>query len=230
MKVACYFGTKNLYKDMVSAAKSLAVHSDVDRIYLLIEDDIFPFKIPDYVKIINISKTVPSLFDQNGPNYNSRYKYIGLIRAALTKVFPDLDVILSIDCDTIVIKDVSDLWDIPLDGCYFAASKEPHLSNCCHCLYTNVGVTQKKKKKLREDGKDDELINALNTRKYTFVSQDVLNGFCQGAIREISSEYNACDYTVPTNSPKIIHYAGRRNWRTYDIVDKYREMDWPTKN
>lgn len=43
MKTAVYTGTKNLYPHMIPAIKSLLFNSDVDIIYLLIEDDVFPF-------------------------------------------------------------------------------------------------------------------------------------------------------------------------------------------
>lgn len=226
MKAAVYFGSREIYGDMISAAKSLLANSDVDKIYLLIEDDEFPYELSPSVETINIRYIVPKYFDPDGPNYRSRWTYIGLIRAALSKVFPQYDKILSIDCDTIVAQDVSDLWDIDLDGYYFAAVKEPVLSSTTHGLYTNVGVMMMNLKKLR-DGKDTEMIKALNTRAYYFVSQDVLNGLCRGSIKELPGEYNVCDYTIPSTSVKIIHYAGKSNWRNNDIVVKYREMEWP---
>lgn len=227
MKAACYFGSRNLYADMVSAVKSLLIHSDVEKVFLLIEDDEFPYALPDAVETINISGIVPAIFDPNGPNYKSNWTYIGLIRAALTKVFPDLDSILSIDCDTIVDKDISDLWDIPIDGFYFAAAKEPLLSRILNCLYVNAGVTLFNLKKLREDGKDDEMIHLLNTKKLHFVAQDAMCECCQGGIKEIPSDYNATNYTEPTGNKKVIHFAGDRNWRNYDIAKKYRDIPWP---
>lgn len=222
MKYACYFGSRHIYEDMALSAKTLLMHSDVDKVYFLIEDDEFPYETPEKVEVINISEVVPKYFRPNSPNYKSNWTYIGLIRGALTKVFPDLDVILSIDCDTIVDKDISDLWDFDLTGYYFAAAKEPVLSARTHGLYTNVGVTLFNLKKLREDHKDDEIINLMDTKYLYFVSQDALNGLCQGHILEIPSDYNACDYTLPTGNRKVIHFAGRKNWRDCEIVKKYR--------
>lgn len=49
MKAAVYTGTKNLYREMVTASKSLLINSDVDKIYLLVEDDEFPLEIPDVI-------------------------------------------------------------------------------------------------------------------------------------------------------------------------------------
>jgi len=47
-----------------------------------------------------------------------------LIRAAYTKIFLHLDRILSIDIDTIVNENISELWDLDLAGYYIAAAEE----------------------------------------------------------------------------------------------------------
>jgi hypothetical protein len=39
---------------MVTAAKSLLIHSNVDKIYFLIEDDNFPYELPPKTTTINI--------------------------------------------------------------------------------------------------------------------------------------------------------------------------------
>ena len=46
MKAAVYSGTRNLYPDMVTAAKTLVKYSSVDKIYFLTEDDRFPAVFP----------------------------------------------------------------------------------------------------------------------------------------------------------------------------------------
>jgi lipopolysaccharide biosynthesis glycosyltransferase len=47
-----------------------------------------------------------------------------LIRAAYSKIFPELDRILSIDMDTVVNENISDLWDLDLTDYYLAAVEE----------------------------------------------------------------------------------------------------------
>ena len=55
MRAAVYNGTRNLYENMLAAAKSLLVHSNVEKIYFLIEDDIFPYDLPPEIECINVS-------------------------------------------------------------------------------------------------------------------------------------------------------------------------------
>lgn len=224
MKAAIYTGTRNLYKDMVPAVKSLICNSDVEKIYIGIEDPEFPRKLPDICEVINLSGQ--KYFPADGPNFRSRYTYMAMMRAALAKFLPgDLDRVLSLDVDTIVDQDISDLWDLPIGDCYFAASREFHTSNE-KFLYTNVGVTLFNLKKLR-DGKADEVIRYLNTKEFGWVEQDVLNLLCQGYIYDMPAVYNAHYFTKNPANPKIIHHIGDNSkLPEYPDVQKYAAMSW----
>ena len=217
MKAACYCGTRNLYDDMIPAVKSLLANSDVDRVYLLIEDDVFPYKFPPKVETINVSGQ--PYFKHDGPNYNQGWTYMVLMRAALHRVFPTISRILSLDVDTIVAKDISELWDLPIDDYYLAAAKEPYKSR--YQTYVNCGVMLLNLDRLR-DGKGDELIDALNTQRYGFNEQDCIAERCQGGIYVMPSDYNANNYTEPTSTPKIVHFAAIKNYQTHPLVHKDR--------
>ena len=114
-----------------------------------------------------------------------------LIRAAYTKIFPDLERILSIDMDTVVNENVSDLWDLDLTDYYIAAVEEHDLS-IEEGSYFNMGVAMLNLKKIRDDGKDDEMINALNTYWYRYKEQDCFNEFFRGHALILPSDYNYC--------------------------------------
>lgn len=219
MKCAVYCGTRNIYGDMIPAVKSLLKNSDVDRVYLLIEDDEFPYELPDCVECINISDQ--PWIKHDSPNYKNGWTYMVLMRAVLHKVFPNLDRILSLDVDTIVAKDISSLWDLPIDDYDLAGAREPYKSQ--NKLYINAGVMLLNLKRLRE-GKGDELIEALNTRRFAYNEQDCINELCD--IYEMSSDYNANNYTLPTTSPKIQHFAAIYRWQNSPLVQMYQKMDW----
>ena len=218
MKTAVYCGTRNLYEDMIPALKSLIANSDVEKVFLLIEDDTFPYELPSCVECINVSDQ--TYFRKDGPNYKNRWTYMVLMRAALHRVFRDLDRIVSLDVDTIAAKDVSDLWDVDLDDYYIAGAKEPGKS-WGNNIYINCGVMVLNLAKLR-DGKGDEIIEALNTKKYDFNEQDCINELCRGGIKEISSDYNANNYTITTTTPKIVHFAAIQRWQDHPLVKQYR--------
>ena len=110
-KVAAYSATRNMYMFIPAAVKSLLTYSDVDDVWLLIEDDKFPSefgKLPDCVHTRNLSKQRYLRWD--GPNMKCGWTYMAMMRAVLCYEFPDLDRILSIDMDCLCCKDISDIY------------------------------------------------------------------------------------------------------------------------
>lgn len=224
-KVAVYTGTRNLYPEMVAAVKSILINSDVDEIWLFIEDDEFPYELPDIVKIKNVSDQ--KYFKPDGPNMKSKFTYMAMMRAVLHKEFPKLEKILALDVDTIIDKDISSLWDIDLGDTYYLAATPETSRSFRDDIYVNIGVTLYNLELLR-DGKADEVVKALNEGNYTYLEQDVFNQKCKGKILPLSSDYNATYYTEPTNHPKIVHYAGVKHdeWRRVPLVDHYYNVPW----
>lgn len=225
MKAAVYCGTRNVYQDMIPSMKSLLIHSNVDKIYFLIEDDTFPYELPPEVECINVSNQ--PWFPQDGPNMQARCSYMVLLRAAFTKIFPNLDKILSVDNDIIINENISTLWDIDLKDNYFAGVAEPRKSTE-NFKYINFGFIMYNLRQLRDDKKDDELISDLNTYYYIDSEQDCYNFNCQNRILELSSTYNCNWYTLETNNAsqaKVRHYAFTSKWQTLPLVDKYRKSE-----
>lgn len=226
-KVAIYTGTRNLYASMIPAIKSLLLNSDVDTIQIFAEDNKItddPEFPKDIVKIHNVKRQ--SYFLQNGPNMSSGFTYMAMMRAALAKEFPNLDRILSLDVDTIVDGDISDLWDLPIgDEYYLSASVEPSRSEHEGYSYVNIGVALYNLKKLR-DGMVDKVIEELNTNRHTYVEQDVFNILCEGQILEMDPIYNSTKFTEEVKNAKIVHYAGIRKWHNESLIMNYRTMPW----
>ena len=223
IKAAVYTGTRNLYEHMVPAVKSLLANSDVDKIYLLIEDGEFPYELPDMVETMNVSGQ--TFFPPDNPNSKSRFTYMAMIRVAFTKIFPDLNKILSLDVDTIAVKDVSEIWDAPIGENYIAACYEPDRSTKDY-LYTNAGVCLQNLRKLRDSRKDDLLIEKLNTEEHKFLDQDVQNIYLQGGIYNLPSMYNFNEYCAPTQDPRIVHYAGQPAWFYEQDYLNYKKKSW----
>ena len=226
-KHAVYTGTKNIYPDMEIAAKSLVANSNVDAVHFLIEDDEFPSDIPQIIQCHNVSGQ--QFFKSGTPNMKSHFSYMAMMRIALCHIFEDLDVILSLDCDTIVVQDISSIWQLPINECYFSASPEWHRS-VNGLVYCNHGVVLYNLAKLR-DGKADECIYVLNNNKYTFVEQDVANYLCQGRIHPMPAQYNVNYWTCrkgQTVDPYITHFAGipRDQWIEDSIALKWKNTPW----
>lgn len=221
---AVYCGTRNIYDDMEMAAKSLVANSRVDVVHFVIEDAEFPRELPDIVQVHDLSSQ--TYFAQGGPNMDTPYTYMVLLRAALCYILSDVDRVLSLDCDTVVVNDCTDAFDIDVGGCYFAAAQEAWIKRP-GTQYCNVGVALYNLDALR-DGKADEVIGVLNSRYYRWPEQDVLNYLCNGRIAELPAAYNWCPWVLKngTITPTIIHYAARNDWRGEPEARVYRNMSW----
>lgn len=55
LRHAAYCGTRNIYGDMETAAKSLVANSSVDVVHFIIEDAGFPHDLPSIVQCHDVS-------------------------------------------------------------------------------------------------------------------------------------------------------------------------------
>ena len=225
LRHAAYCGTRNIYADMETAAKSLVANSSVDVVHMVIEDADMGLDLPGIVQCHDVSGQ--TWFRPDGPNMASGYTYMAMVRIALCHVLPDVGRVLSLDHDTVCVRDIDAVWELPLDGRYLSASHEWHRTKPGE-LYCNFGVVLYNLDQLR-DGKADEIIAELNANRYPWVEQDVGNYRCQGAIFDMPSEYNS-NWWTDRNAPnaRIVHYAGvkRADWAERPEVVKYRSMSW----
>ena len=227
MNVAVYAGSKELYPFMLGSIKSMLKNGGADKVYMIIEDDEYIQKLPPEVEVINFKNQ--KFFRPDGPNMKQRFTYMTLARSVLTKLLPqDLDKVLSMDCDTVVMGSLEEVWERDLDGYYFAATREPYLCRW-DSTYHNTGVAYYNLKKLREDGIDDKIIHALNTKQYKLPEQDTYNEFCQGHILDMPSEFNYNDYVAkPFEEVRVRHYAGHgvHIWGYLPDMQHYINMTW----
>jgi len=224
LRHAAYCATRNIYDEMETAAKSLVATTPVDVVHFVVEDSEFPRPLPDFVQVHDVSGQ--GFFPLDGPNANTCWTWMVLMRVALCHILEGVDTVLSLDTDTICHRDASGIWELPIDGCYFAAVTERQKS-ANGLQYANLGVALFNLAQLR-DGKADECIEVLNKRKYAWPEQDVMNYLCQGRICEMPREYNNMWFNDPVGNPVITHYAalGDAPWKVGSEPTRYRNMTW----
>ena len=254
-RVAVYCGTRNLYRDMQTAAKSLLYHNRMDRVYFITEDSEHPDLngLPDIFTVINVSGQ--QYFDPSGPNYASPWSYMAYIRLALCKILPDVHRILYLDADTVVLDDISPLLDMDMTGKLFAMVREdvgeitmeqikafsvsgdtlvPFQTDSARPPfpvrpYYNSCVMLMNLDEFKRDGTDDRLIEELNTVKHAYPDQDIVNIFCAGRIVTLPQEYNVIPAIVPDfplSEIKIRHFASDKPVWKHSVWQKYRKMSW----
>ena len=120
-KIVVYMGDERIYPMLVSSCKSLLYHTQVDRVVFLIDTPTFPLELPQNGIIQTLNVHDQTIFRPHGPNYHAHYGYMTLMRAALSKLFPDEDTVLLLDPDTVVVDDISPIWSYDISDYYFAA-------------------------------------------------------------------------------------------------------------
>lgn len=221
-KVAVYAMSRSYgYHKIVPSLNSLIANGGIDEVYILTEDDNIGIKLPGFIRVVNVSRQ--EFFPRGGPNYYCGWTYMSLMQAALPKIFPMFDKVLSLCVDTIITHNLSELWEINLDDYYLAGVPEPYKTEKYGYTYVNCGVVLMNLTKLR-DGKCDEIIDSLNTRKYDFVNQDCINLLCHDQIYKLPAKYNATWWTGMPDEIWIRHFAAEGDkWYDKDpLVFQYR--------
>jgi len=237
MKHAVYAGTRNLYEPMAWSAKSLFANSSVDRIHFLIEDDEFPFEMPQFCDFMNVREYAEQTFpDGVCVNADTHFTKMAMVRICYPNLLPDVDKVLQLDADTVVIANVDGLWEIDLDGKWFAATHEslsgydPFRSG----HYQNVGVCMFNLAQMREDKAQAQLVKFINTRRTVCIEQDALNvcGAMRGKAANMPVRFNENRATGYTDDPAIVHFVGYMDWQTNprlarrEYLKLYRDKPW----
>lgn len=201
--VIAFIATRGWYEYLGVAITALLHHNpDVKKIYIFIEDDVFPYFLDDERVIpMNIYK-LPMFVRPDSPNYNTRYTLLGFVPFCLSKYIGD-DKCLFIDTDVIVTGDISPLWNTDMGDCVIAGVREPFKSK--GFVYINAGVCLFDLKKMRDERIDDLCIDLCNTTYLEYVNQDILNTVCRGRIAEVDSRYNKCPFVAYTDNPVCLH-------------------------
>lgn len=221
-KTVIYAGTRNVYRNMETAAKSLLDHTKPEKIIFLTEDPEFPEPLPENIRCMDVSGQ--TFFPPDGANYHSRWTYMSLMRLALAELLPDENRVLWLDIDTVVIDDIARIFDTDLGDCCMAAVEEPARS-ATPFIYYNAGVLLMDLQKM-SGGLCSELIRDVNQIPLRFPDQDIINLLCQTKIRKIHPVWNSCLWTGQPINSRIIHFAADRNYENRKLFQKYMQKDW----
>lgn len=217
-----YASNRKWYPHLPTAVGSLLSHNPDAFVYIIGEDDEIPqIKRKKNIKILNINN-FPDYIDKTHPNATSHWTLFALVRCFLTKMIPE-DKVLWLDVDTIVLADLTELWEMDMTDAAIAGWKEEP-KNWVHVRqykkkskYVNSGVLLMNLKFIKEQGFDDEFIKCLNGAPLKNPDQDALNIVCDGYIKYIGAEYNY-GYITPKyermwfKKVKIYHMTWYKLW------------------
>ena len=209
--------TRNWYQYMATPLYTLFKYNDIKKLYMFIEDDAIPGLKDKRIKYININNTKEYILPSS-PNYNTKYSKLSYVRCYFSKLLKE-DKLLYIDADALVIDNLADLWGNEFNDKYIIGVKEPgawskHLGIAdMDNKYINSVILLMDLSKIRKDKLDNAMIDLLNTNKYYFPDQDVINIVFKDKIKYVSNIYNSTETTGFRDDAKIIHYIReRKGW------------------
>lgn len=151
------------------------------------------------------------------------YSLTTYYRLFLPHIFPNLDKILYLDCDTVVLGDISELYNTELHDTYLACAPdeavlaipvfqkyvEEVIGVKKYDEYFNAGIILMNLNKFRKD-KIFEKFMDLNDKYYFIVAQDqdLLNVLCAGNVTYYDRGWNKnpTEGVVPYKKLNLIHY------------------------
>lgn len=201
----------------------------------------------------NIDKAYLDEFNlvMDGPKHINISTYIRLFAPEILPV--DVDKILYLDCDLIIVGNLSELWNTDIenysvagviDAPTFRSVTYQRLNYSSECSYINAGVLLINLKYWRDNNVQSKLLKyvADNSANIVYHDQDVINGVLHDTALLLPLKYNmhhffylrkwnAYDYheemLEARNNPVIVHFStGNKPWvkgSFHPYTEKYQE-------
>lgn len=160
--------------------------------------------------------------------------------------FPNCERVLYIDGDTIVTKDLQDLYNTDISDYYVAGcndypillwyndyEKRLNIPDRNQCI--NAGVLLLNLKNMRKDHIEEKMVrltSQIREKNWTFQDQDIVNSVCYGKIKLINPKYNVMthfspfDYRVSKIIPKDVLYKLRKGYFNPSIIHYTGGKPW----
>ncbi len=190
------------------------------------------------VRYVDMGYMDNQILDENLPShYPAEISY----RLAASYVLDEYDKFLYLDCDTLVLGNLAELFELDLEDKVWGMAKD--LDFLAHCRKEKAwrkyarnklgieigmpcyqsGVMIFNAKRMRETFKLKDLMDMLVKNKYRFVDQDVLNVIGKGFVKEIDLEWNyQADYRDGEFARKkdLMAYVSTKEYEKYLNAEK----------
>lgn len=220
-------------------------YRDVDGLF----DDINAFENCD-IEFISVNQSIFEGAELHIPHIN----HATYFRLKLPELLPSVDKCIYLDCDTIIVSDISDLYDIEINNYLIAGVLAPGYINntkskiyCekigIHDLksYVNAGVLLFNLNLMRQRNVSSDFMKYISC-EFPSQDQDIINKVCYGKILPLDVKYNVmtkyAEWSIEEygesfdlelinsawNFPTIIHYADKI--KPWDEPNSYFASEW----
>lgn len=164
------------------------------------------------------------------------FSIVTYYRLFIASLFPDCDKIVYLDCDLVVLGDVSELYHTDLGDTIFAAAPEQFVRNTPEFRvyaekalgvdpdgYVNAGVLVLSLEQFRRNEIEKKFIKLITEYDFDLLDPDqaYLNYLCDGKIRVLPNGWNKEPMPLSCEGKKnIVHYAlYKKPWQYDDVID-----------
>lgn len=229
--IVAYAADINLYEYLQPAIASLLAHNpEVKEIHVFLKEkrNMQAYGLTDERIIFHPFKDTFHFISTLGPYADYRFGLMTFSRLALPTILENESRVLYLDVDTLIRGNLSEFYNIDLDGYAVAGVKEPNKSKNGY-IYLNAGVLLLNLDYIRDSGLWKEWLTMANEGPMLRDGdQDIINNTCQGKILTIDSKYNSNPYTFGSKNPIIEHGTPVKPWspksKYFDEYKFYRQQ------
>ena len=188
------------------------------------------FKI-DFIDISSHVETIKSHFKNV-----YHFSVVTYYRLFIASLFSEYDKIVYLDCDLVVLGDISKLYDIPLGDNILGAAPEQYVQSTPEFRryaevalgvdpddYVNAGVLVINLKEFRKSEIEEKFVSLITRYDFDLLDPDqaYLNYLCQGKIHTLPNGWNKEPMPLPCEGEKsIVHFAlYKKPWQYDDVID-----------
>ena len=202
-----YCANRKLYPQLPTTINSLLQNnSNIEKIYLLIEDDSISYINNPKIEFINCNNF--NFLIREEMFCTRRFPYMATVRCFLGSILKE-NKIIYLDVDTLVDGSLEELWNLDISNKCIAGRYEAG-------DYINSGVLLMNLNLIRSLKYEDKIKNLLENCKFQFPDQDALNVVFKMYKRQIPKKFNILGTKEPQEEKEIIvrHFAGlRKPWQ-----------------
>ena len=186
------------------------------------------------IDFIDISDRVENIKSHFKNVYH--FSIVTYYRLFIGSLFPQYDKIIYLDCDLVVLGDISELYNVDLGENILGAAPEMFVQTTAEFRayaetalgvdpdgYINAGVLLMNMKAFRENDIEGKFIRLITEYDFDLLDPDqaYLNYLCLGRIHTLPNGWNKEPMPIPCEGAKnIVHYAlYKKPWQYDEVID-----------
>ena len=186
------------------------------------------------IEFVNITMQIDAIKSRFRDVYH--FSVVTYYRLFIASLFPQYDKIVYLDCDLVVLGDVSELYHTELGENIVGAAPEQFVQSTREFRlyadralgldpddYVNAGVLVIDLAKFCEYGIEEQFVQMITAHDFDLLDPDqaYLNYLCRGRIKMLPNGWNKEPMSLPCEGKKnIVHYAlYKKPWQYDDVID-----------